>query len=390
MGDVNERVREKTGYSIDELNLKLMDGSLTMEILNKIKKDDFSDIMSTSTLNGKNFYENLSGAKDRLDEKREEITEKTLKDILDEGDVIDKGSEQDEYDALFDSFEEIANDELVEKKSGETGETITYHEEQAPYYRNRVNKFYTNSNGNYTGVYEVYDDDILVGRTYYDDNGNILSGITYDKNTGTPEHHGRTMYFYTYTDGNNIGSIQTTTTYYYRDEDIAQTTVLEQPEKVYQIITEEYDDSDGRRSCSYYGDWYEYDQQGHMTEHSFGSDGQWQKTEGYDAAGKVSYDRVYDSAENVIIETDYYTACPADWTAFDPTDHPKRRVVYPAMLNDEGQPVVANSSMVRSERWVLYAWEEDKYQNYGYRHYDDWTWDENPTNQVIVSIPIEE
>ena len=379
LGDVNERVREKTGYSIDELNLKLMDGSLTMEILNKmIKKEDFGDIMSTPALSGKNFYENLSGAKDRLDEKREEITEETLKDILDEGDVIDKGSEQDEYDALFDSFEEVATQELDEKRADECDDEITYHIDKGTH----ASKYYTNKDGEYVGRREVYYEDVLTDVYMYDDDGKILSRTSYDYKTGRKTH------YTSYTDGNNLGSIETSTQFYFDDSSV----VTEQPHYVQQWVYVPYYNSDGERQGvtaeRYYGNHYDYNTDGVMVEHRYGNGTQWTNTEGYDGQGNLSY-TVESNGNGTHTVTYYFTAQPANFP-FNPIGHIQQITTYYdydyGYSYSQSQNGYEDSDFVSGEKWQLYETTEDiedpetgntigYYKLYGYKHYPDSTKD---------------
>ncbi|MBQ6558458.1 MAG: hypothetical protein IJL81_03690, partial [Clostridia bacterium] len=347
LGDVNERVREKTGYSIDELTLKLMDGSLTMEILNKtIKKEDFGDIMSTPALSGKNFYENLSGAKDRLDEKREEITEETLKDILDEGDVIDKGSEQDEYDALFDSFEEVATQELDEKRADECDDEITYHIDKGTH----ASKYYTNKDGEYVGRREVYYEDVLTDVYMYDDDGKILSRTSYDYKTGRKTH------YTSYTDGNNLGSIETETQFYFDDSSV----VTEQPHYVQQWIYVPYYNGDGEIDGvtreRYYGNHYDYNTDGVMVEHRYGNGEQWTNTEGYDGQGNLSY-TVESNGNGTHTVTFYFTTKPANFP-FNPIGHEQQITTYKdydyGYSYSQSQNGYEDSDFVSGEKWQLY------------------------------------
>ena len=226
------------------------------------------------------------------------------------------------------------------------------------------------------GIREVYYQDVLTAVYYYDDDGNIVSSTSYDYKTGTPKQHGRITHLYEYTDGYNLGSIRTNTQYYYEDDKISELPagVTEQPHYVEQWITVPYYNENGERDghtiIPYYGDWYEYNTEGAMVEHSWGSSGEWEKKEGYDGKGVLSYDRVK-NADGTETSTSYYTAQPAGWTNFDPTGDRKTTTTY--SYDENGIARVTDQ-----QKWDLAYWHEDMYEDgvrvgyydvYGYKRY---------------------
>ncbi|MBR0469683.1 MAG: hypothetical protein IJJ55_00550, partial [Clostridia bacterium] len=265
-GDLKDLIQNKTGISIDELNYKIVDNILFADIkstaydggeIYKVHLDDFV---------GSTEKTDIEKSADELAKNRGEITDDTLKDILDEGNVIEKGSEQDEYDALFDSFEEVATQELDEKRADECDDEITYHIDKGTH----ASKYYTNKDGEYVGRREVYYEDVLTDVYMYDDDGKILSRTSYDYKTGRKTH------YTSYTDGNNLGSIETETQFYFEDNLVSQLPagVTEQPHYVQQWIYVPYYNSEGERSGvtreRYYGNHYDYNTDGVMVEHRYG------------------------------------------------------------------------------------------------------------------------
>ena len=308
LGDVNERAREKMGYSIDELQFKMMGGDLIMDVSNKtVKNKEFEETMTSPTLTGKDEYENLSGGKDRLDDNRPEVTDELLKDILDEGDVIDKGSSEKEYDKLFDSFDSISGEALAEKKSEEKGEDVQFHRDtqSSPTYKS-VTEYYTNADGKKVGTYRRYSNGVLVELTEYDDNGNYLYFTAYHYPSGRISH------YYTYTDGTNSGSVITQTHYYFEDSDIAKMTEPAEGriKTVEQWICVPYYDSEGKpdgvTQTRYYGNHYSYGLDGMLKEHHYGGGGDWTGSEYYNADGDLECD-VFTNGDGTHTVRTFYT-----------------------------------------------------------------------------------
>ena len=390
LGDIKLWAEEKLGFTTEELTFNLTGGKLMMDILTQgVTKENFEKLISDPAFVDNTNHPKLVDATNLFNDGRTEITFNTLIDILDKGNVIEKGSTEDEYDALFDSFEEIAGEELAEKKEEETGEKITYHDDRrGTQYRN---SYYTNSNGDYVGIREVYSNEVLTDVYYYDDDGNIVSRTTYDYKTGTPAQHGRITHYSEYTDGNNLGSIRTETQYYFEDDKIAKLPegVTVQPHYVEQWITVPYYNENGERSGNtstrYYGHHYEYNTDGVIVEHIYGNGSKWTNTDGFDKNGVLSY-QVEDNGDGTHTVTYYFTANAAGYP-FDPTGHKQEVNIY----SDTDYGYSYNQSQygnggdfISGQKWAIgsdyeYIYDEEGenkigyYKLYGYKYYPDST-----------------
>lgn len=359
LGDINEWAREKFGFSSEELSFKLSGGKLMMDIFQKgMTKDNFQKLLNDPAFIGNDKYERLLDAKSLFDEGRDIISMDKLAEILDEGNVIEKGSEKDEYDELFDSFEEVATEELDQKRAEEAGDGITYCVEGGTHGK----KYFQNANGDYVGRYEIYYEGVLTDVYMYDDNGTLLWRTNYDYKSGTTKHPGRKTCYTSYTNGRNWdeGSVETSVHYYFEDSDIAKLP----PGVTEQVKYIEMHNGNGL----YYGDHYRFDYDGNMREHSWGSGNTWLVTEEYAQNGLLSM-REEANADGTITRRDYFTECPEYWTNFDPTGDLQHTLTYGYENNQYFE--------TDEQKWRLYKWEESMYEDgkyvgyeevFGYRH----------------------
>ena len=357
-------------------------GKLMMDILTQgVTKENFEKLLNDTSFIDNSSHQKLLEATNLFNDGRTEITFSTLTDILDKGNVIKAGSDQDEYDALFDSFEEVATQELDEKRADECDDEITYHIDKGTH----SSKYYTNKDGEYVGRREVYYQDVLTDVYMYDDNGKILSRTSYDYKTGRKSH------YVTWSDGSEVGSVRTEIVFYFEDEDVAKLApgTTEQVHYIEQWITIPYYNSEGERngvtSERYYGNHYRYNTDGVMIEHNYGNGSKWTNTDGYDGKGVLSY-QVEDNGDGTHTVTYYFTAKVAGYP-FDPTGHKQEVNIYSD--TDYGysynQSQYGNgSNFISGQKWAIgsdyeYIYDEENenkigyYRLYGYKYYPDST-----------------
>ena len=259
LGDLKQTFEEKTGFSIDRLSFELSNGKLVMDVIKEnMKKEDFELFMKDPAFIGSDKYDRLLTAKDYYDLKRDEVTdeaiEKTLKDadILDNTETLsDFKDEQNEFEKLVKTKAKNPDDEEEDETPPpkptpvHTGNptpkptpTIEYIEEY--YYGHLIKHYVDHSINKDVGTYEDYwynrdkDEWVLVSRDLYDKNGNKQSSTSYDGKTGKMYH------YYSWTDGENPGSIHTNIQYYSDDFDGTPPElpegVTEQMQFLYQMI----------------------------------------------------------------------------------------------------------------------------------------------------------
>ena len=373
LGDVKLWAEDKMGCTTEELAFKMSGGKLMMDILTQgVTKENFEKLLNDTSFIDNSSHQKLLKATDLFNDGRNEITFDTLIDILDKGNVIEKGSEQDEYDALFDSFEEVAKEELDEKRAEASTDEITYHDNM----ENAGVKYYTNKNGDFVGRFERYSYSVknkcmsLQEVSYYDDNGKLEYRTTYDIDTGTELTAGRTISYESFTDGTEPGSIQTIIKYFYSDEDVSH---YEKAEIGGMKSVEEWiyylDENGTSRKNRYYGNWYRYFRDGgsEYEEYIYGDGEKWSYTLGYcKSADKNNiYYRIDNNQDGTHTITYYYIdglSWSNYWTGFSPIGHEMSVSVCKNDSNDVQSRYIDSDSMISGQAWRLvrnYEYEYD-------------------------------
>lgn len=409
-GDLNMTLKEKTGYSLDELTYEYSGGKLMMNVIsNNFTKEDFVKFMEDPAQIGSNRYEKLLEGRELLEKNREEITDETMVSMLKEAEILSSDENIDGFDDEKEEFEKLVRTKLKNPDEEEEEPTPTPNNKPTPTpdptptptpkieyivekSGNYMNKYYYNHEINKeVDLYESYfynrnlERWILTSRKMYDDDGKILTYNSYSSQTGELHEYS------TYTDGYNPGSICTTYDYYtsdvYGSEFNLPEGVTEPLRYLYQTRyeTELYEGEEIKRLKPYFGEYYEYNMDGTMVEHSTGIEGEWERTEGFDRRGTLSYEYL-NNHDGTYTYKSYFTEKPAD-LKFDPTGHLQVKDIYTngdaGGICDNGVPNANTSEFVRGEEWML-GGDSILIENddgivigytiyYGYNHYFDST-----------------
>ena len=290
---------------------------------------------------------------ERLEENRPEITDELVEQTLKDARVLEEGETLEDFGEKQEEFEKEAAEELAEKKSKESGSTVTYHDERSGFAGVYRDCYYMDGNGNYVGIRECYYGDVLVDRYSYSEDGTIQWRDSFSSSTGRITHHTE------YTNGLKPGSIETTIEYL-NDGEGEEGAVKNTKQYLFYSYTDEEGKEHDSFEC-YYGTWVNYhyhDGNYYLEEVYTGSGGKWAKTEGYDKEGKLSYMSELDESGSGVT-THYFTECPQDWEWFDPTGSPKMKQTWvPYYAEADSRPHGYEEELTREE-WELGSWQED-------------------------------
>lgn len=400
---LDSELKNRTGYSLDDFtNFQYSGGKLHAELRSKVlTNEQVKNLLRDPALIGDDGSKELIKGRDRLEEEREEITDEKIERILKDGNVLNGNETLDDFKDERNEFEKRVKTKNANKDEEENNEEetpspslkpthapeptptprVTYHEEYI--YGHLIKYYYDNEIKHFVGVYEDYNYNrtlgewVLVDLTRYSDDGLLLSRTGY-----YGDDSGRISSHYTYTDGENLGSIWTKTDYYGKYDDVQLPDgVTDQIKNVEQYICVTYVDEFGRPILdendeeqttweSYYGYYYHYDENGILTEHASGIEGQWAKTEGYDGSGTLSYEYI-NNFDGTYTYNSYYTYKPKN-CLFDPTGHKQVTDVHTnGQSYGEGGVPMFGATLIGSEEWSVTQDGYDHYMGYAPGDPDD-------------------
>ena len=373
--DLRESLKDNYGTVMDELKDFQKDGdTLTVEVTStRVSEEEMKkQIEETEQKAGEPDAKALDQVKDQMDENRKPLTDETLdaalEELLKEEGLLEEGQALEDFnrtETRKDFEEEIIRDLQDNSFDGDDGgdpppPSYPMFYDNGPGVRHR-NVYWTNALDMKVGLFEHYYDDVLEAQAFYDDDGKLVWTANYKVETGSPEERGQITQRTTYTNGNEVGSIISTTHYFYTDALVYEFPPEEAIGKVsyteHQIVQPYHDeetDKDLKTTFYNYGlPHCRYDYEGNLVERDSGDGVYWQKLEEFDHKGNVSIE-IVDNGDGTHTRTDYYTEKPVDWP-FDPTGHEKRQWTnehepdWSGFLNMRP----SDGELVREETWQL-------------------------------------
>lgn len=399
LGDWYQSVKDHYGEVIDKLDGIEPDkdkdglkGNVTRE---EAEPEDVEEMIlpedDTGTDDGKTPNEDaLKDAKKDLEkdlkDEDKEITDEDLEEILKDGDVLDKDKRLKDFnDTKKKDFEKEVIIRIKEKEPPKPKpddptptpppEYPIFHDDGPGQQHREV--YWENEHGKF-GLYERYYEDVLVDRTFYDDEGVIKWSTHYYGST--PEKPGRVYLRRYYSNGEEVGSVISETHYYYEPDDVAlfPEGVTEQVYyTTYQIVETYYNEeksSDDTRWVWYYESPHlTYDPYGNLVEERTGEGTHWKMQKVYDKEGNLSV-QTEDNGDGTHTRTHFFTKQQSNY--FKNLGDPWMRGVYTHENDYTGYLNMppGDGELVKSERWqVEDYWEEsdgngNRTVSFGYRH----------------------
>ena len=340
--DMGEGMRDNYGAIVDELKDVTVD-----DVNNIVSVTVTSDRVSEEEMkekidkplekSGEPTVEDLDKIKEQMDENREPLTDAALdaalEELLKEEGLLEENQTLEDFDRS-----EIKRDyemEVIQDMNDGDFDDDDDNNDNKPTYplfhddgpgKTHREVYWENELGKRVGLYEHYYNDVLEAQMFYDSEGKLVWTANYVA-SGAPEYLGQITQRSTYTNGYEIGSVCSTTHYFFTDP----TNYMMPPEEaiglvsytehwIYQSYYNEETGMESKGNFRYYSIPHcTYDYEGNLVERDTGEGVHWQKREEFDSKGNLSIE-IVTNGDGTHTRTDFYTEKPVG-AHFDPTGH---------------------------------------------------------------------